>query len=306
MSFSAMMDRLNKTDVNQEILNKVQQNYPVDERFWSPTLDKKGEAKAVIRFLPAPNGETDDFAKYFTHYIKENGKRYIERCRTTLGEADPAQELASRLGKDNKEIYSKYGRKARFIANILVLNDIGNPENNGKVFLFEFGNMIMKKIEKAMKGSDDPIDPKNPITILHPINGANFKVIVTQKGGNNDYTDSEFMAPSALFEGDVKKIEAMWLQAYPLKPLIAPSTFKSYEELSSLLASVVSDAAVAAGTSKTAASTDKAAASDAPKAEAPKAGSSTSDANPDKLFDEIVNGSDSMTSDEAVDKMFAS
>ena len=34
-----------------------------DERFWKPELDKSGNGYAVLRFLPAPDGEDIPFAK---------------------------------------------------------------------------------------------------------------------------------------------------------------------------------------------------------------------------------------------------
>ena len=37
--------------------------------------------------------------------------------------------------QSNKDLVSqKYKRKKNFVSNILVINDSGNPENNGKVF----------------------------------------------------------------------------------------------------------------------------------------------------------------------------
>lgn len=309
MAFKDMMDRMKKKDAIKTIVNKVQSNYVADPRFWSPTFaknkDGKEESKAIVRFLPAPDGETEDFAKFFTHFIRGQGNRkYIERCRTTLGEADPAEELAKRLGGSNKDVYLKYGRTPRFVANILVLQDGNKPENNGKVFLLEFGNKIMKKITAVMNGSDDPIDPREPLNVLDPLEGANFKIVVTKQGGQNNYDDSQFMAKSSLFNGDLDKIEAAWKTSHQLKPLIAPETFKSYDELSRILSEVVGSDVM--DNSKVAASAKSGSAQkQAPRAAAKAQESDTSDSDdPDKIFAELVSGTESLSSDDAVEAMF--
>lgn len=310
MSFKDMMDRMKKKDAIKTIVNKVQSSYVADPRFWAPTFSKnkdgKEESKAIVRFLPAPDGETEDFAKFYTHFIRGQGNRkYIERCRTTLSEADPAEELAKRLGANNKDVYLKYGRTPRFIANVLVLQDGNKPENNGKVFLLEFGNKIMKKITAVMNGSDDPIDPRKPLNILDPLEGANFKIVVTKQGGQNNYDESQFMGESALFSGDLDKIEAVWKTAHKLRPLIAPETFKSYDELLRQLTDVVGEDVISNSKSSSSGRAAGAAAKPSPRTSS-KAQNAQDEAadDPDKIFAELVSGTESLSSDDAVEAMF--
>ena len=61
MSF-ASMKRNNALDdllgaAQKESAPQEKKSY-VDERLWKPTMDKTGNGYAVIRFLPAPEGET--------------------------------------------------------------------------------------------------------------------------------------------------------------------------------------------------------------------------------------------------------
>lgn len=307
MAFKDMMERIQKKDAVKSIVNKVQSNYVADPRFWTPTFaknkDGREESKAIVRFLPAPDGETEDFVKFYTHFINGVGnKKYIERCRTTLNEADPAEELARKLGATDKSTYLKYGRTPRFVANVLVLQDGNKPENNGKVFLLEFGNKLMKKITAAMSGSDDPIDPRDPLNVLDPLEGANFKLVVHKQGGQNNYDESQFMASSKLFNGDLDKIEAMWKTAHPLRPLVAPETFKSYEELSRLLSVVLGDAAGESPRAESATVKAPAKAASSPRAE--KAAAVSSEPDPDKIFEELLGGTDAVSSDDAVNALF--
>lgn len=306
MSFKDMMDRMKKKDAIKSIVNKVQSNYVADPRYWTPTFaknkDGREESKAIVRFLPAPDGETEDFAKFYTHFIRGQGnKKYVERCRTTLGEADPAEDLAKRLGAGNKDVYLKYGRTPRFVANVLVIQDGNKPENNGKVLLLEFGNKIMKKITAVMNGSDDPIDPRAPINVLDPLDGANFKLVVTKQGGQNNYDESQFMGQSSLFNGDLEKIEAAWKTAHKLKPLIAADTFKSYEDLSRHLADVVGEDLVQTKSASSPRAASKAPAKSS-KVEATPSVDSTDD--PDKIFEDLVSGTESLSTDDAVEALF--
>ena len=38
-----------------------------DDRLWKPEMDKTGNGYAVIRFLPAPDGEDLPWAKMYSH-----------------------------------------------------------------------------------------------------------------------------------------------------------------------------------------------------------------------------------------------
>ena len=65
-----------------------------DERLWKPTMDKTGVGSAVIRFLPAPDGEDLPWAKMYSHGFQGNGGWFIEHSLTTLGQKDPVNLAA--------------------------------------------------------------------------------------------------------------------------------------------------------------------------------------------------------------------
>ena len=73
---------------------------------------------------------------------------------TTIGGKDPVGELNRELwnsGTDaNKDIVRKQKRKLSFYANIYVVQDKLNPQNEGKVFLYKFGKKIFDKIMEAI------------------------------------------------------------------------------------------------------------------------------------------------------------
>ena len=77
--------------LTQEIdkISSPEKSKGADERLWKPQLDKSGNGYAVIRFLPAPNGEDLPFAKIWSHAFQGPGGWYIENSLTTLNKKDP-------------------------------------------------------------------------------------------------------------------------------------------------------------------------------------------------------------------------
>ena len=56
-----------------------------DDRFWKPTRDKAGNGYAVIRFLPAKEGEDLPWVRYWDHGFKgPTGLWYIENRSFSL------------------------------------------------------------------------------------------------------------------------------------------------------------------------------------------------------------------------------
>ena len=212
-----------------------------DERLWKPELDKSGNGYAVIRFLPAVEGEDMPWAKVWNHAFQgPTGQWYIENSLTTIGQKDPVSEYNSTLWntglESDKEIARKQKRKLQYFSNIYVVSDSKHPENEGKVFLFRYGKKIFDKIMAAMQPEFEDETPINPFDFWE---GSNFKLKIRKVDGYWNYDKSEFEAKSALFDNDAK-IEEVWKTAYPLAEFTANSNFKSYEELKTRLDAVLS------------------------------------------------------------------
>ena len=237
------LSTLKKTNSLDKLLNAVEtENKPqekksyVDERLWKPVLDKTGNGYAVIRFLPAVDGEDLPWAKVWNHAFQgPTGQWYIENSLTTLGNNDPVSELNSAYWnsgvESDKEIARRQKRKLQYFSNIYVVSDPKNPENEGKVFLFRFGKKIFDKCMEAMQPAFEDETPVNPFDFWE---GANFKLKIRKVDGYWNYDKSEFEAPSPLFDND-DAIEEVWKQQYALNEFTAPSNFKSYDELKTRL-----------------------------------------------------------------------
>ena len=207
-----------------------------DERLWKPELDKTGNGYAVIRFLPAVDGENMPWAKLWNHAFQgPTGQWYIENSLTTLGNNDPVSEMNSAYWnsgvESDKEIARRQKRKLQYYSNIYVVSDSKHPEHEGKVFLFRYGKKIFDKIMDAMQPQFPDDAPVNPFDFWQ---GANFKLKIRKVDGYWNYDKSEFEDPSALFDND-DDIEVVWKKQYALNEFTASTNFKSYDELKTRL-----------------------------------------------------------------------
>ena len=202
-----------------------------DDRLWKPELDKTGNGYAVIRFLPAPDGEEIPWAKLYSHAFQGPGGWYIENSLTTTGGKDPVSDYNRELwnsGNDSdKEVVRRQKRKLSYYANIYVVQDKSNPDNEGKVFLYKFGKKIFDKVMESMQPEFEDETPINPFDFWQ---GANFKLKIVKKDGYWNYDKSEFAEVSPLLEED-DALEAVWKKEYSLAAVTAADQFKSYEDL---------------------------------------------------------------------------
>ena len=244
MSFKDMKKNAqgNMSRLSQELdkLNKGTESYK-DDRFWKPEVDQAGNGFAVIRFLPATEGEDVPWVRIFTHGFKGPGGWYIENSLTTIGKKDPVSEMNTVLwnsGSDkDKEIARERKRKLSYIANILVVSDPKHPENEGKTFLYKFGKKIFDKIMEKIQPefADD-----SAVNVFDFWQGANFKLKIRKVAGFTNYDKSEFDTPAAVLGGNDTELETLWKTLIPLKVFNDVSSFKSYEELKTRLDTVLS------------------------------------------------------------------
>ena len=202
-----------------------------DDRMWKLDVDKSGNGYAVIRFLPAPNGEDLPFVKLYSHAFQGPGGWYIENSLTTLGQKDPVSEYNTQLwnnGTDaGKDTARKQKRKLTYISNIYVVKDPANPENEGKTFLYKYGKKIFDKLTAAMQPEFEDEEAIDPFDFWQ---GANFKLKAKNVAGYRNYDSSEFAAVSPLLDDD-DAMEAIWKKEASLSEFVEPAQFKTYDEL---------------------------------------------------------------------------
>ena len=239
-SSSSNFDKITKaleTNLNPE--DKSNKSKYQDDRFWKPELDKTGNGYAVLRLLPASEKEEMPWQRVWSHAFQDKGGWYIENSLTTLNTKDPVSEDNTRLwntGVDSdKDIARKRKRKLSYYSNIYMVSDPKHPENEGKVFLFRYGKKIFDKISEAMQPQFEDEKAINPFDFWK---GANLKLKIRKVDGYWNYDKSEFEGVKPLAKDD-ENIKAIWSKQYPLKSFVAPSNFKTYDELKEKLNRVI-------------------------------------------------------------------
>jgi hypothetical protein len=236
MSFESLKKQSSLGSLTQKLVKEVEKmsattSGGTDDRLWKPEMGKDGVGSAVIRFLPAPDGEELPWAKMYSHAFQGPGGWYIENSLTTIGQKDPLGEYNRELwntgSETNKEIVRKQKRKLNYYSNIYVVKDPANPQNEGKVFLFKYGKKIFDKIMEAMQPEFEDEEPINPFDFWA---GANFKLKIVKKDGYWNYDKSEFDRVAPLLDDD-DALETIWKKEYSLTAITSLDQFKSYEDL---------------------------------------------------------------------------
>ena len=235
MSFAQLKKQSSLGSLTQKLVKEVEKmnsgSGNQDERLWKPEMDKTGNGYAVIRFLPAPDGEDLPWVKMYSHGFQGPGGWYIENSLTTIGGKDPVSEHNRELwnsgNEDDKTTVRKQKRKLSYYANIYVVKDPTNPANEGQVKLYKFGAKIFDKIMAAMQPEFEDETPINPFDFWQ---GADFKLKIRKVDGYWNYDKSEFAPAAPLLEDD-DAMEAIWKKEYSLQALVAADQFKSYEDL---------------------------------------------------------------------------
>lgn len=235
-------------DLNEQLQKMGQGPRKEDDQYWKLTVDKAGNGFAIIRFLPAPEGEDIPFVQMFDHGFQGPGGWYIENSLTTpaIGKDDPVSEFNSQLwnnGTDaGKEQARDQKRRLSYHTNIYVVKDPANPENEGKVFLYKFGKKIFDKLNNAMNPEFEDEREINPFDLWE---GANFKLKARKgDGGYRTYEPSSFDGPAPMSDPSGNEMtdddmEVLWKSQHSLQEVVDPKNFKSYNELKAKLYKVL-------------------------------------------------------------------
>lgn len=144
---------------------KGNESKKVDEFIYSPKLSqaKDGTYRALVRFIPhLENGKPKFYfgvASCFLQKADGTGGIFVKTPREGKHWNNcPISKVAYDLYKSGDPIKQQLGKQiniqTNYYALVQVIKDTVFPENNGKVFAYKFGEIIRKKIDEAMTGSE--------------------------------------------------------------------------------------------------------------------------------------------------------
>jgi len=266
-AFSQMKkSRMSFDNLAKKIDDDKSGGFKKDDRMYYPQLDENKNGQAVIRFLPPSEGEDTPWVKGFSHGFKGKGGWFIQECPTTVKADCPVCTANSALWESgiekDKEVARGRKRRISYYANILVVEDKKNPENEGKVFIYKFGTKIFDKIKGALHPEFDDEAQINPFDLWE---GANFRLRIRKFEGNVNYDKSDFGDVCPVAKTD-KEIEGIWKSQHKLSEFTAADRFKPFDELNKMFARVTGTAA----STTTANELSESEAADSVPAEAPK------------------------------------
>jgi hypothetical protein len=221
-------------------------NKIVDDRFYEPSKDSEGKVAVTLRFLPSPDSPA--VMEEAGHWFQgPDGETYKENCPRAHKLKCPACDMAGKAwGNGDKDAYKKWGNSSKYVGNILIINDLANPENNGKVFLYRFGKGIYNEIDGKMNPKSQL---EQPSIVFDYNNGENFNLIGekdsfrNQKGDMIEFTgykNSKFIGPekSVLTEEQIVAADA---GLHSLKEWLPENRYKTKEELETRLGVVMNN-----------------------------------------------------------------
>lgn len=221
-----------------------------DKNEWKLTVDSAGNGNARIRFLPGKGEDGLPFVKMVNHGFKKNGKWYIESCTSTHGDYDSCP-VCQHLSKNdsyntNPEEYKLLKRKTSYWANILVIKDPSNSNNDGKIFKYRFGQKIMDKINAMVEVDTDM--GETPVDVTCVFEGADFMMKVKKVSGFQNYDESKFLSQSEIKNIDDETTQKQISDGmHDIMTIAAKDKFNSYEKNDTKFKQIMGTAALGAG-----------------------------------------------------------
>ncbi len=231
------LEKLMKTQENVDDLAKDlnQKGSYKDDRFFTHTM--KDEAASVrMRFLPSKEEDINHVVSRYEHIFAKNGMFLREICPTSFTQGKHVCPICDHNNAtwDTPDYDKIMKRRHRFFANVYIIKNPNNPETEGKVYLYEFGDQIWRVIMKKLKPTKEEqlVDNMKPVNVFSLTEGCDFKLKVSIVDKQVNYASSSFEdTPNAFMDGDMKKIEPIYNTIYPLSEFVDKKKVKTYDEL---------------------------------------------------------------------------
>jgi len=236
---------------NQLKVDQKPSSFAEDKTLWKPAKDKS--ETYVIRFVPDVYTKINFIETYYhgINHFPGTEKKFLGGYCSNMKNKNSCPACAYGWPMKNSKIEALMDKakdggwipQRKWVSNILVINDPNKPENNGKVFKFEYGIQVMNKILKrnnpdSAQKNDPRFKQYNPFDILK---GGDFilSVIVKKMTKNGkeifqpNYDGSDFNNAVSAIANDNAEIEKIMLQTYNLQEHIDNLNYLTPERIRS-------------------------------------------------------------------------
>ena len=225
--------------------------YDQDDRAWHLGTNQAKNGAAKIRLLPNAEGDRTNLevipaARYYSHSFQAKGGWYIENSLRSVNKPDPVDDYIKWLkANTDEEIENHLFRRTRYVVNIYVYEDMVDPNNNGKHFLWHMPRTLYLMAEDMISPpkaeTDKLVGPRDPVNVFDLFKGCDFVVGRIEKNNWTNYTDnSQFLAssPISLVPGNEQAndeaVVDLYQRLYPMSEFIDPSNAKFYKNYDQL------------------------------------------------------------------------
>jgi len=208
--------------INQKIKDR-KKKFKNDERLYVTTFNENNQSKVTMRFLDSPDIDMP-YTEVKAHFFNDIGGWFIDNCPDTIGKPCPVCEdlYKHNYYETDNDLYYSRKKATSFYTNVLIIDDINKPENNGKVFIFKFGAKIMEKIDDIIEEGKQPWDDNC---------GVNFIFSAKKKGGKMTNYDASRFSDEETEIGSYGKEKEILDARHKLADFTASPSFKSYDDL---------------------------------------------------------------------------
>lgn len=195
-------------EANDETMSVFDKTTTNNDSIYRPNLkdaiDKKVGYRATLRFLPnlLENGKIGPSAiEKHIHYVDMKNESNLAGYYDCRKNSEPNCELCTEYWKlknsknaaDNEKA-ELIKRTTKYYSYVLIIEDEQNPELVGKIMIYPYGYTIKEKINSERNGEVTG----TPCNVFDLAKGKDFKLIIKEKGGFQNYEASSFLEVSPI------------------------------------------------------------------------------------------------------------
>ncbi len=176
---------------------------------YKPTADEGKDSvyRSLIRFLPNPRNPRKSIIRKFVYWLKDSAGNFgLYDAPHTIGDKDPVQDKFFKLRNSTSAVDKKMSddlkRREVYYSLVQIIKDPHNPELDGKVKIFKYGQKLKLKIDEELTPQFE-----EPTQVFDLFEGKNFELTITKAFGFNNYDSCKFQGKKSPIQINGENVE---------------------------------------------------------------------------------------------------